>query len=206
MAQRRFHYEKAFEHYLRANRVPYVAVDEARKALMPHDDVMKGDDPLSGSEGGVSLKSFDFVVYASTGSLLVDVKGRLFGSRKLDPCSFTRRRMENWVTQDDVSSMKHWERLFGEGFTGTFVFVYALAQQPPDALFEEIFEFDSRWYALRSIALASYVRHMTVRSQSWRTVQMPADAFGALSSSFSVRNGRGGAPREARCGTTGAPC
>ena len=35
MAQRRFHYEQAFEHYLRANRIPYVAVDEAKKALMP---------------------------------------------------------------------------------------------------------------------------------------------------------------------------
>src|SRR5688572_22372104 len=35
MAQRRFHYEQAFEHFLRANRVPYVAVDEAKKALMP---------------------------------------------------------------------------------------------------------------------------------------------------------------------------
>ena len=33
VAQRRFHYEQAFEHYLRANRVPYVAVDEAKKAL-----------------------------------------------------------------------------------------------------------------------------------------------------------------------------
>ena len=30
MAQRRFHYEQAFEHYLRANRAPYVAVDEAK--------------------------------------------------------------------------------------------------------------------------------------------------------------------------------
>lgn len=30
---RRFHYDRAFEHYLRANRVPYVAVDEAKRAL-----------------------------------------------------------------------------------------------------------------------------------------------------------------------------
>jgi hypothetical protein len=35
MAQRRFHYEQAFEHYLRATRTPYIAVDEAKKALVP---------------------------------------------------------------------------------------------------------------------------------------------------------------------------
>ena len=33
VAQRRFHYEQAFEHYLRANAIPYVAVNEAKRAL-----------------------------------------------------------------------------------------------------------------------------------------------------------------------------
>ncbi len=35
MAQRRHHYEQAFEEYLRSRRIPYVAVDEAKKALLP---------------------------------------------------------------------------------------------------------------------------------------------------------------------------
>lgn len=35
MAQRRHHYEQAFEAYLRSRRIPYVAVDEAKKALLP---------------------------------------------------------------------------------------------------------------------------------------------------------------------------
>jgi hypothetical protein len=35
VTQRRHHYEAAFEQYLRATRVPYVAVDEAKKALLP---------------------------------------------------------------------------------------------------------------------------------------------------------------------------
>jgi hypothetical protein len=35
MAQRRHHYEQAFEVYLRSRRIPYVAVDEAKKALLP---------------------------------------------------------------------------------------------------------------------------------------------------------------------------
>ena len=49
VAQRRFHYEQAFEHYLRANRIPYVAVDEAKKSL------------ISPGHGSGCIKSFDFV-------------------------------------------------------------------------------------------------------------------------------------------------
>lgn len=47
MAQRRFHYEQAFEYYLRSKKIPYVSVDEAKKAI----------------HGPKKLKSFDFVVY-----------------------------------------------------------------------------------------------------------------------------------------------
>lgn len=59
MAQRRHHYEQAFEAHLRAQRVPYVAVDEARKALLPEAGAMSISVPSL--EGGVtqsSLKSF----------------------------------------------------------------------------------------------------------------------------------------------------
>jgi hypothetical protein len=35
MAQRRHHYEQAYEAFLRDQRIPYVAVNEARKALLP---------------------------------------------------------------------------------------------------------------------------------------------------------------------------
>ena len=35
MGQRRHHYEAAFEAYLREKRLPYVSVNEARKALLP---------------------------------------------------------------------------------------------------------------------------------------------------------------------------
>src|SRR5690606_39932850 len=103
MAQRRFHYEQAFEHYLRANRVPYVAVDEAKKALMPAatsgSRAQCGSVPVSGA-----LKSFDFVVYATGRNLLVDVKGRMFGSPgSKNPQS--SRRLESWVTMDDVESL-----------------------------------------------------------------------------------------------------
>lgn len=157
MAQRRFHYDQAFEHYLRAKEIPYVAVDEAKRALdkaHPH-----------------SLKSFDFVVYSETGpNMLVDVKGRKHTGR-------SSKALDNWVTEGDVECMTKWEQIFGEGFEGAFVFLYWCDVQPPDALFTEIFEHNRRWYAVLAVKLSDYTQHMKQRSPRWKTVNIPADAF-----------------------------
>ncbi len=183
MAQRRFHYEQAFEHYLRANRVPYVAVDEAKKALMP----VAAKKHAAKSIGTVaSLKSFDFVVYAPHGNLLVDVKGRMFGSGKA-ATSTSNRRYESWVTHDDVDSLTQWQKLFGPDFTAVFVFAYCLRQQPPDALFDEVFAFGDKWYALRETRFDDYVQHMVKRSGSWQTVHVPTQAFARISRPFLAR-------------------
>ncbi len=177
MAQRRFHYEQAFEHYLRANRVPYVAVDEAKKSLLPAGDAHR------------SLKSFDFVVYTSAGNLFVDVKGRMYGSpaKSGGETTHTRRRYESWVTQDDVDSLRCWRELFGEGFRPTFVFLYCLRQQPPDVLFEQVFSYNNRWYAMREVDLEQYRRVMVQRSAKWQTVHVPAAEFERISCPFMVR-------------------
>lgn len=182
MAQRRFHYEQAFEHYLRANRVPYVAVDEARKALTsPH---MHPTSPA-----GNALKSFDFVVYSPEGNMLLDVKGR--------KCALRRGRsaagradaighLETWVTDDDIESLAAWEHLFGETFRAIFLFLYWCDAQPPDSLFQEIFAFHDRWYALRCVDLCDYRRHMVVRSSRWQTWSVPTEAFRHISRPFEV--------------------
>ena len=178
MAQRRFHYEQAFEHYLRANRIPYVAVDEARKALLPAGHSMR------------SIKSFDFVVYGSQRNLLVDVKGRMYGGARSSGSRGGSRgggggaRYESWVTQDDVDSLVQWQELFGGEFTAVFVFLYCLRRQPPDALFEEVFEYGDRWYAPREVQLDEYQREMVPRSGKWGTVHVPAAKFMRISREF----------------------
>lgn len=63
--KRHIHYERAFEDYLQAEQIPYVAVDEAKRAAFRD----------------AKLKSFDFIVYGSHGTnWLVDIKGRRWGS------------------------------------------------------------------------------------------------------------------------------
>ena len=164
MAQRRFHYDQAFEHYLRAKQIPYVAVDEAKRAL--HGKALPG--------GPGKLKSFDFVVYsAGRENLLVDLKGRKHSGR-------SSRALDNWVTRADVDSLERWEQIFGTGFSGAFAFLYWCDVQPPDALFHEIFEFGERWYAVLAVRIAQYRDHMKQRSPKWDTVNMPAAAFTEL--------------------------
>src|SRR5882724_5327501 len=122
MAQRRHHYEHAFEEYLRARRIPYVAVDEARKALLPRGPMATVRSPED-IGAAASLKSFDFVIYGQGANLLVEVKGRQVKHRtRAAPVRATglspvkppgAGRLESWVTLDDVSSLQRWEELFG---------------------------------------------------------------------------------------------
>ncbi|MBL8759087.1 MAG: HYExAFE family protein [Phycisphaerae bacterium] len=198
MAQRRHHYERAFEAYLRLQRIPYVAVDEARKALLPEGAGFKVDSPgLSGVMVSQALKSFDFVLYGEGVNQLVDVKGRKV-SRRMGGQSAVREaigkagpavgqasgRLESWVTMDDVESLRAWRALFGEGFDAAFVFVYWCDEQPPDGLFQEVFDYQARWYALRAISLDAYAGAMKTRSPRWRTVDLPRREFEMLSQPF----------------------
>lgn len=165
MANRRFHYDRAFEHYLRANAIAYVAVDEAKRALTSdrRDQVLP-----------TKLKSFDFVVYSENGlNLLIDVKGRKHAGK----AGGTSRAFQNWVTRDDVDSLAKWSTIFGEGFEPAFAFLFWCDAQPPDALFHEVFEYGDRWYAVLAVKLSDYRQHMRDRSAKWDTVSIPAKAF-----------------------------
>ncbi len=103
MAQRRHHYERAFEAYLRERRIPYVAVNEARKALLPHGARLRLD---GAGDAGPDLKSFDFVVYGENTNMLIEIKGRKVPARKGTGRGRGGGRLESWVTLDDVASLR----------------------------------------------------------------------------------------------------
>src|SRR6059058_1892979 len=105
MADRSVHYEAAFEAFLRDKGIPYVAVDEAKKALFAN----------------AKLKSFDFIVYSKNGpNLLIDVKGRQSRERSKS----NGRAFESWTNERDVTDLLQWEQVFGEGFRAVLAFVY----------------------------------------------------------------------------------
>jgi hypothetical protein len=154
MADRTVHYEAAFEAFLRSRGIPYVAVDEAKKALFSN----------------AKLKSFDFVVYSKNGpNLLIDVKGRQVRDRT------GRKGFESWTTQRDVEDLQQWEQVFGDDFKAVLTFVYWI--DPPLTPEPGMFEHRDRWYLLMGIDLTEYRNSMRRRSAKWETVCLPAEEF-----------------------------
>jgi hypothetical protein len=157
MADRTIHYEAAFEAFLRDKRIPYVAVDEAKKALFVD----------------AKLKSFDFVVYRKGGpNLLVDVKGR----QRRDGAS--KRSFETWTTERDVADLAQWEQVFGDGFQAVFAFIYWI--EAPLTPEPGMYSHRDRWYQLMGIELGEYRNHMRRRSAKWETVSLSAEDFRQL--------------------------
>ena len=154
MADRNVHYEAAFEAFLRTRGIPYVAVDEAKKALFAN----------------ARLKSFDFVVYSKNGpNLLIDVKGRQCRDRS------SRKGFETWATQRDIEDLMQWEQVFGEGFKAVLAFMYWI--DPPLAPEPGMFQHRDKWYWLFGIDLSEYRNSMRRRSVKWETVALPAEEF-----------------------------
>lgn len=156
---RRVHYEAAFEDLLRSRGVPYVAVDETRRAIF----------------AGARIKSFDFLVYAPAGRpWIIDVKGRRF------PYTTSRGNRcywENWVCRPDLDGLNEWQGVFGGDFEARFVFAYLL-DGPADrwpAVRPHLFR--GQHYAFFSVALTDYQRHCHRRSSRWDTLSVPRPIF-----------------------------
>jgi hypothetical protein len=155
------HYEAAFEDYLRKKGLPYIAVDEAKKALF----------------AGAKLKSFDFVVYRPEGkNLLVDVKGR-----KLSTTSST---LQNWTTREDIDDLRQWQEIFGDGFSAMFLFVYLWPGSVETAPLKDMMLHQEKWYGMLGISVADYREHMRPRSEAWGTVHLPTKEFRRLARPF----------------------
>ncbi len=154
------HYEAAFEAWLQAQQLCYVAVDETRRSML----------------GDSLVKSLDFIVHGPfSARLVIDVKGRRFPS---GPPGKRRRVWENWSTQDDVDCLARWAARFGPGYQGLLVFTYHLlpeVEMPDDT--EDLFEWRGRRYLLRAVDIDEYRRHVRVRSPKWGTVCVPGAIF-----------------------------
>jgi hypothetical protein len=171
MAHRKVHYEAAFEDYLRAKGLPYVAVDEAKRAIF----------------AGASIKSFDFLVYSDSGpNLLVDVKGRKFPDSTPGRRRGPSRAWENWVTRQDIEGLQEWEKVFGADFQAVLVFAYWLQGPPQRAPFEDVHLFKQRPYAFVAIVLSEYITAARPRSAKWQTVTMPTAEFARRAADIST--------------------
>ncbi|MCA9074983.1 MAG: HYExAFE family protein [Planctomycetaceae bacterium] len=164
MALRNNHYDVAFEELLRGQQIPYVSVDETKRALL----------------NDASLKSMDFIVYSNQDhNLLVDVKGRRF------PSGERGHRWENWATEDDISCLMQWQQVFGDGFRSLLVFAYHVTQPNVESEHDSLHTIRDRTYAFYGVWADEYGTAMKQRSPRWETVWLPAEEFRKLRSPIS---------------------
>jgi hypothetical protein len=182
MAKRTNHYDAAFEAYLRRVGVPFVVVDEARRARLNQ----------------VSLKSMDFIVTApGNRNLLVDVKGRRFPSGCGPHRARAGHKWENWATKDDLDSLLRWQEVFGDGFRAMLLFAYDLLDaRAADDLMADLeiepgegrgaggggagagaFFHRGRVYSFFGVWADEYRTAMHARSQSWETVSVSSREY-----------------------------
>jgi hypothetical protein len=160
--RKHIHYEAAFEDYLRSRGVPYVPVEEARRAIF----------------AGERIKSFDFIFYPGEDRhWIVDVKGRRFPYINEQG---GRRYWENWVTRDDLSGLAEWQSVFGGSFEARFVFAYLLEGPPDRWPAAQPHSFRGEDYAFLAVRLEDYSQYARPRSSSWDTVAMSASKFRSL--------------------------
>ena len=156
---RHIHYEAAFEDYLRSRGIPYVPVDETRKAIF----------------SGTRIKSFDFLIYpADTKPWIVDVKGRKF---PYIADTGSKRYWENWVTQDDLASLTEWASVFSDEFEARFVFAYLLSGPPDRWPNAPPHTYRGESYAFVSVKQSDYAACCRKRSDRWDTVSAPLAEF-----------------------------
>ncbi len=160
-------YEAAFEAYLQAQRLCYVAVHEGRRTFL----------------GNSRVKNLDFIVHGEGGlGLLVDIKGRRYPG---GPPGKPRRVWESWATEDDVDGLARWAEIFGQGYCGLFVFAYRLAADVEPALdLGDLWEYRGERFLLRAVTVDDYRDRQRVRSPRWNTVALSSEDFKATARPF----------------------
>ena len=160
MAKRENHYEAAFEAFLQTWRVPYIAVDEAKRSRW--------------SDG--TLKNLDFIVTppGEPVAWLADVKGRRFPTGKQE------QYWKNWTTGDELQSLARWEELLGKNFSGLLVFAFHVVGEYAPLPPEQLFLFRCEWYGFVGIRLHHYTSQAHRISPKWDTFALPAARFREL--------------------------
>src|SRR5438874_9820983 len=159
-------YESAFVAFLREQGLCYIAVDEAKRAIL----------------GDMPVKNLDFIVLGPTGAkLLVDVKGRRFPG---GPADKPRYGWESWATQEDVNGLTHWQALFGADYLPLFVFMYRVLPTVTLDDTPDVWRRKDETYLFRAVTLDDYRKHMRVRSPKWETVNLPKGMFEQVARPF----------------------
>jgi hypothetical protein len=152
------HYERAFENWLRDNRIEYLRADEHKKS----------------EQVGGPVKSFDFLLSPPNQlKIIAEVKGRKFKGTSFEKLT----GFECWVTREDIDGLTSWQKNFGPDYVPVFVFAYRIENVDVDFDGRAVYDFDRGKYVFFAVKLSDYRKHMKRRSPKWQTVTLPAEKF-----------------------------
>jgi hypothetical protein len=125
--------------------------------------------------GEISVKSFDFLINADSGTYIVELKGRVFKGKSLENlCG-----LQNWATNDDIQSLCAWQSI--DGLDGAFiVFAYRIEDYLAELDGNNSIEYNGKIYAFLAIDAEDYRHNMKTRSLRWNTVDLKQQDFRAL--------------------------
>ena len=103
MAQRRHHYEYAFERFLRDQRVPYISWTKPRNRCCP---IGRGSRARGMARHPARSRTLISSSTGDGGNLLVEVKGRRLPKIRLKDGAPAKPRMESWVTLEDIEALQ----------------------------------------------------------------------------------------------------
>ncbi|MCE5341301.1 MAG: HYExAFE family protein [Planctomycetaceae bacterium] len=152
------HYERAFQCWLKDNGVQYLAVDQHKRTAFSR----------------CKIKSFDFLFYTAGGrAVIAEVKGRKFAGKNFSAFG----TLPNWVTDDDITGLENWIRIFSSRYEGLFIFAYDLENIDVETDGREIYDCLGRRYVFMAVRLADYLAGATLRSIKWKTLHLSAEYF-----------------------------
>lgn len=150
-------YEWCVIEYLKYRELHHYRIEDLKKFMDKNEDE--------------SIKNFDILVPGDDENVLIEVKGRkASGKNKL--------RFENWVTGEDIQSLMHWKKKFGEHFLSIFCFVYKIDFDMPAANTAfTCFSANNMRFAMFGIELDKYIAESSLRSIKWNTFSLNSKAF-----------------------------
>lgn len=150
-------YEKVFEEIIRACEIPYIAINEAKRAVVE----------------GKKIKSLDFIVASKLGVYLLDIKGKTFPYGWPHRLITSRDYWENWVHKGDLEGMELWSNLFGsKKVQSLLVFIYKILKQDELDNFIDYVEMHNIYYGFVAIPTFLYRRHWKQRSTAQGFIAM----------------------------------
>lgn len=165
-------YERVFEGIIRKCEIPYIAINEAKRAVVE----------------GKKIKSLDFIVASKTGIYLLDVKGKTFPYGWPKRSISERDYWENWVHKDDLEGMELWSSLLqSKKIQPLLVFVYKIVKRDEVQNFVDYVKMDNTLYGFVAIPTSVYRQNWKQRSvaQGFTAMYVSRDKFKSLAEPFS---------------------